>query len=206
MLLNGYYIDPRGMEPEEYVELGARIRRANDGKQLTRRAIDFLAQTKRAPTSRSFQSKFRWDDYLERVQAAYEVPDPSDFKEKLPAIKQELKDGVLPFSVIEDAQTPEEALTRRARWLLVSELLPDMNAQQRQIVVKNIRSAFEGVVRVRGNVSDADIESAAARLNIAGDLWPPRRNPQAYMDYLRVPEELMGPVADVMPATPADRR
>lgn len=193
MLSRGYYIDVRHLEPEDYVELGVKIRQANDGRQVTMKAIDFLAQTRRAPTSRSFQNKFRWDDYLGQVQIAYESPDPSGFREKLPVIKQELKDGALPLTLIEDAQEPEEVLARRAKWLLAGELLPGLNARQRQFIVKNIRTAFEGVVRVRGNVSDADIQEAAVRLGVAEDLWPSRREPEPYMDYLKAPEELMGP-------------
>lgn len=185
MLLNGYYVGPPHMKPEDYVQLGARIRHANNGRELTREAMDFLAKSKRAPHSSSVMRKFRWADYLDQVQAAYERPGLYDIEQRLPTIKQEVKDGTLPFSVIEDATGPE-VLTRRARWLLVNELLPKLDAQEKQIIVKFIRISFEGVIRVRGNISETDIKEAVARLDIAEDLGPP------YVRYLRVPKKLMG--------------
>jgi len=193
MALNGY-ADVRNMGPQDYVHLGVQFMAANNGKLPTREAIDFLSQSRRMPTSRAVRSKFRWTDYLEQVQAAYEKPGFYDLKEKLPIIKQELKDGTLPHAAISDVTEEEalkHALNRRAKWLLVNELLPELDAEHKLAITRGINLFFEALIRTRGNFSDADIEEVAARLDITEDLWPSRRKPRPYMRYLRVPQELL---------------
>src|ERR1035441_103321 len=106
MALNGY-ADVRNMGPQDYIHLGVQFMAANNGKLPTRDAIDFLSRSRRMPTSREVRSKFRWADYLKQVQAAYKQPDLYAIKQKLPIVKQELKDGTLPRFVIEGAEVPE---------------------------------------------------------------------------------------------------
>ena len=194
MALNGY-ADVKNMKPEDYVQLGVRFMEANHGSLPTVRAFDFLCKSMRAPNSVSFLRRFRWADYLEQVQAAYKRPDLYALEQKLPIIKQELKDGTLPHAAISDVtveQALKHVLNRRAKWLLVNELLPELDAEHKLASTRGINLFFEGLIRTRGNLSDTDIEAAAARLDITEDLWPSRRKPRPYMDYLRVPEELLG--------------
>ena len=188
MAMNGY-ADPKNMKTEDYKRLGVKIMRANDGRLPTPSALDFLALSRRSPTSHDVWTKFTWDDYLEQIQAAYQE---QTFDQKLLVIKQELEDGTLPQYVIKGAPVME-IIARRAKWRVVSELLPGLNPGHRQAIAEQVGTAsFTSAIRFssHSNFKVADIEAAAKRLNIYEDIWPETED-NADIDYLRVPVELL---------------
>jgi hypothetical protein len=188
MAMNGY-ADPRNMEPKDYIGLGVRIMRANDGRLPTPSALNFLALSQRSPTSRDVWTKFAWDDYLEQVQEAHEEQEAlrkQGLTQKLLAIKQELEDGTLPRSVINGAPAME-LIARRARWQVVGKLLPNLSPDHEQdIAQRKDADDFIAAIRCRKYIDAAGIEQAAKDLGVYEDIWP-----DAYMDYLRVPDELL---------------
>ena len=200
MTMNGY-VDPKSMEPEDYISLGVRFMCANGGKPPTPSALDFLARSRRAPTSHDVWTKFTWDEYLGQTRAAYEkqeaVRKQVILKQKLVVIKQELEDGTLPRYIIKGKPTME-IIASRARWRLVGELLPNLNPGHKQAITLNEGSPnFVGAIRnhSHGKLNVADIEETAMELNVYEDIWPqgmPGSNTN-YMEYLRVPAELLGP-------------
>jgi hypothetical protein len=190
MALNGY-ADPKNMAPEDYKRLGIRFMRANGGRLPTPSAIDFLALSRRAPTSHDVWTKFTtWDDYLGQIQAAYY--EAQTFDQKLLVIKRELKDGTLPPFIIREGAPVMENITRRAKWRVVNELLPNLNPGYQQTIAEH-ESVSSFVMAIRfdshSNFNTADIEEAAKKLNVYEDIWPEPED--AYMDYLRVPVELL---------------
>ncbi len=189
------------MEPKDYIRLGVKFMRANDGKPPTPSALDFLARSRRAPTSHDVWTKFTWDEYLRQTRAAYEkqeaVRKQVILKQKLVVIKQELKDGTLPLYIIKGKPTME-IIASRARWRLVGELLPNLNPGHRQAIMWHEDNAnFVAAIRnhSHGKLNVADIEEAAMELKVYEDIWPQGRpgSNTNYMEYLRVPTELLGP-------------
>lgn len=139
----------------------------------------------------------RQADYNEQLEAARKItqeggPEEQNeaqkshalqtLREKTPLIKRELHDGRLPHSVIEGQagtetfdETVAQVLPRRAKWLLVNELLPELTALEKRMVARQFTANnLMGLIRARsiGSVNDADIKKSAARLGIAEDLWP----------------------------------
>lgn len=190
MAMNGY-ADSKNMEPEDYIRLGARFMRANGGQPPTASAIDFLALSLRAPTSHAIWTKFSWTDYLGDAKAAYEEQEElrkQTQTQKLLAIRQELENGSLPHSVIKGAPAME-LIARRARWQVLGKLIPNLNPELKQSIAQRADTAdFIAAIRCRKFIESADIEQAAKSLDVHDDIW----RDDAYMEYLRVPGELLG--------------
>ena len=188
MALNGY-VDPRVMTHEDYIQLGVKIKRANDARELTTKAIAFLARSRRAPTVRSVLGKFPWAKYVERVESSFEAQELGIFGPALPPLEEKEYEDVSPEgSLIARSSAPEDPV-RKAKLLLVCSLLPQLDIAKKEIIAEHMREqTLKGLIGVLGEVNDDDIDYAAARLGVAKILWPSQRS---YMDYLRVPEELL---------------
>ncbi|MFI5270420.1 MAG: hypothetical protein ACHQT9_00045 [Candidatus Saccharimonadales bacterium] len=188
MAINGYP-DSRNMTTEDYIQLGVRIMRANDGELPTTSAIELLSRSWRTPTPRAFWSKLPWDEYLDRVKVAYDEQETirkQSLAQKLLMIKEELSEGALPRGLINGAPAME-IIARRAKWHVLDKLFPILDPElKKSIAQRENPENFVAAIRCRVHIDTADIEQIAKEMGVHEDVWP-----DAYMSYLRVPRELL---------------
>jgi hypothetical protein len=191
MALNGY-VDSRAMSREETISLGANIREANNGQQVTKAAINFLSTWRRAPSAQFIDRTIGWDNFLEGVKVAVprqRTEELHTIQQKAAAIRQEAADNLLPVFVV-DSESDEEIIRRKARWQLINHLSPKLNFLVKRIIVQYVSADdFEKAVCDVGVANWQDIYVAAHELELADEIWQVRKEP--FMEYLKVPEELL---------------
>ncbi len=182
------YIEIRNMQPRDYYRLGWRFKLTN-GADPTPEAFDFLAKTKRTPLARHIQEKFGWDAYLKGVRADYEKEFGKVLRSEARKTKQDVTLNKLPAYVI-DRNEPQDIVFRRAKWMLVNELLPKLDQSVKKLIVTCVDVPnLEMALSTISEVDKYDIRDAASNLKIVEDLWPTK--PQAHWPYLKVPKELL---------------
>lgn len=184
------YVDVLSMQPDDYVQWGVNFRLANDGRLPTEQAIKILSKTRRAPSYSKFLEMFRWGEYLERLNETYEARQRMDITKETIKVRLEVRKGNLPDFILEGA--PGEVRARRAKWLLVNELFPDLAEAHKRVITRFVAvDELKEVLLDTGKecMHAEDINFAATHAGVAEDLWP--EEPKPPYPYLRVPEELL---------------
>lgn len=188
---HGYYsrYGVAKMDEQDLIEWGVLYKRANNGKDPSNGAVDYLSAKRRGPSRSPLRKYFgSLSEFRARVREEYEAEEERlafERQQKLLYIEKGRDDGSLPDELLNSAASESQLFSVVARYRIIQEVLPWISEKEKQrcAQLKQPASFIQRIQKADPNITQAEIEIAADTLGVFDDIWPPDKS---YMQYLRI--------------------
>ena len=172
------FLNVHAMTPEDFVDWGARLARAEGPQAITRERIKELSRLKRGPSQTTIYKYFgSWGNFESQVldQYALELTVLENHRtQKLAEYHTLLSIHELPDMLAQ--RNEDELLQFGARYTLAKHLLrhrPDAHAAAQQIATSQDVPFVSCVRRIDATLTAAYIETEALIMDVYDEIWPP---------------------------------
>lgn len=179
------YADVRRWEERDYIDWGVRFMFANEGRVPNTTTMDFLAKTRRGPTSKSVYMRAGRSipKYQQTVEEEYEselIRRDTERESKLEDIHEAFEDESLPVELFSGCRSEDQLISSIAKYRTFLKFFPELRDGHRlqEVIFFQPNNFVQAIRSINSAITGGDIEEAALMLGVFDDIWP-------FDDYLK---------------------